>query len=155
MPEQEIQRFPIPSEFVYRDVSKACFQSGRIWISTNNGCVCFDTFDSEFKEFISEMHDDRVANDSRFFKVKNDGLLFLFNTSLFSLMNNDEKATVVFDIEKIGLRNTSLYHSLICSSDGRYAWVHGTKKNLWSDQLSFNKSIDSCAFNLSTCSTAQ
>ncbi len=130
MPEQKIERFEIPSKFVHTDNSITCFQSGKLWFATSNGCVCFNTMDSEFKEFISEMHDDRVANDIRFFKVKNDGLLFLFNTSLFSLMNNDEKATVVFDIGKIGLRNTSLYHSLICSSDGRYAWVHGTKINL-------------------------
>ncbi|MBL0315608.1 MAG: hypothetical protein IPP69_07410 [Flavobacteriales bacterium] len=130
MPEQTIERFAIPSEFVHRDNSTTCFQSGKLWFSTKNGCVLFDPVHSEFKEVLHETRDEKFTNDQRFLKV-NDGLFFLFSNQLFSLTEHDAKASIAVHTEKIGLENLQEFNTIICSRNGRYAWVHGTNKNLY------------------------
>lgn len=135
MPEQKIERFAIPAKLVHRDNSISCFQSNNLWFSTGNGCVCFNTVHSEFHEIINEVQDEKYTNDRRFFKAKNNRLFFLHSTKLFSLTDNEADGTVVFDIESIGLKNKENCYSLICSRNGRFAWVHGTNKNLFKIEI--------------------
>lgn len=135
MPEQKIERFAIPAKFVHRDNSIACFHSNRLWFSTGDGCVYFDTVHSEFHEIIIEVRDEKFTNDRRFFKAKNNRLFFLYSNKLFSLTDKDSNGTVVFNTEKIGLQNKEIYHSLICSRNGKYAWVHGINKNLFKIEI--------------------